>query len=158
QPRKLDWGQAKVLEAIDAERRGKAPEGRRWSVNGQGQTMVHLAGPAEFRMGSPPSEKGRRDTELPHWRRIERSFAIAGKKVTVREFEAFRAAHPVVKQYSPDPDGPVVIVSWYEAAQYCRWLSEQEGIAEEEMCYPSVAEIEKCKDGIRPLKLPADYL
>ena len=40
----------------------------------------------------------------------------------------------------------------------CRWLSEREGVAEEQMCYPSVAEIEKCKDGVTALKLPKDYL
>jgi formylglycine-generating enzyme required for sulfatase activity len=44
------------------------------------------------------------------------------------------------------------------AAQYCRWLSEQEGVPEDQRCYPSVAVIEKSKDGVTPLKLPADYL
>src|SRR5262249_10922069 len=53
---------------------------------------------------------------------------------------------------------PIIAVTWYEAAQYCRWLSEQEGVAEDQMCYPSVADIEKAKDGTTPLKLPADYL
>ena len=43
-------------------------------------------------------------------------------------------------------------MTWYEAAQYCRWLSEQEGVPEDEMCYPKVAEI---KEG---MKLPSDYL
>ena len=43
-------------------------------------------------------------------------------------------------------------LTWYQAAQYCRWLSEQEGVPEEQMCYPRVAEI---KEG---MKLPADFL
>jgi hypothetical protein len=43
-------------------------------------------------------------------------------------------------------------VTWYEAAQYCRWLSEQEGVAESEMCYPAI-------DKIGPgMMLPSDYL
>jgi formylglycine-generating enzyme required for sulfatase activity len=58
---------------------------------------------------------------------------------------------------SPGPDCPIG-VSWYDAAKYCRWLSEREGIAEEQMCYPPVAEIEKCWGGNTPLRLPADYL
>jgi formylglycine-generating enzyme required for sulfatase activity len=158
QPRLLDWGGAEALRQIDAERKGQPADGRRWTINGQGHTMVHFSGPVEFRMGSPLSEKGHYEQELWHWRRIERSFAIASKKVTVLDFQAFGKAHPAVKQHSPDPDGPIVIVTWYDAAQYCRWLSEQEGIPEEEMCYPSIEEIEKSKDGVTPLRLPADYL
>src|SRR5207253_2222430 len=57
-----------------------------------------------------------------------------------------------------DDDGPIIAVTWYEAAQYCRWLSEREGVPEGQMCYPSVAAIEKCKDGVTPLRLPRDYL
>jgi formylglycine-generating enzyme required for sulfatase activity len=43
-------------------------------------------------------------------------------------------------------------VTWYEAAQYCRWLSEQEGVPEEQMCYPPVDQI---KDG---MVLPAAWM
>src|SRR5262249_20261050 len=75
----------------------------------------------------------------------------------------FLKAHPEVRhsytrRKSPDPDGPIISVTWYEAAQYCRWLSEQEGVKPEQMCYSSVEEIERCKDGRAPLPLPADYL
>jgi formylglycine-generating enzyme required for sulfatase activity len=56
------------------------------------------------------------------------------------------------------PDGPIISVNWYDAAQYCRWLSEKEGLPEEDWCYPSLAEIEKAKEGVIPLKMPADYL
>src|SRR5258708_6916552 len=97
QPRRLDWDGAEALRKMDAERKGQPAEGRRWTVNGQGQTMVHLGGAVEFRMGSPLSEKGRSDDELPHWRRIDRSFAIASKKVTVRDFQTFLKDHPEVR-------------------------------------------------------------
>jgi formylglycine-generating enzyme required for sulfatase activity/tRNA A-37 threonylcarbamoyl transferase component Bud32 len=159
-PRPLDWGQAKALEAIDAELRvrGKPAEGRRWSINSQGQTMVHFQGPVEFLMGSPPSESNR-DNELLHRRRIERSFAIASKKVTVRDFEAaFHKPTSDQKKYGPDPDCPVLSLRWYDAAMYCRWLSDKEGFDEEDMCYPKIDEIRKCSDGKTTLKLPADYL
>jgi hypothetical protein len=63
---------------------------------------------------------------------------------------------PTTQRYSPDPDGPMISVTWYEAAQYCRWLSEQEKVPPEQMCYPSIAEIEMSKDGVTPLKLPPD--
>jgi formylglycine-generating enzyme required for sulfatase activity len=117
----------------------------------------------EFLMGSPGSEPGRSSDEKLHWERIGRSFALAAKPVTVAQFQKFLRAHPEVKhhhvsQYSPDPDGPIISVSWYEAAQYCRWLSEQEAVPEDQMCYPPVEVIEKSKDGTTPLKLPANYL
>jgi hypothetical protein len=67
--RLLDWGMAKELEAIDRELAGKPPrqkpagqekracDGSGWYVNGQGQTMVLIEGPVEFRMSSPPWER-----------------------------------------------------------------------------------------------------
>jgi formylglycine-generating enzyme required for sulfatase activity len=162
--RPLDWGQAAKLKAIDTERRRREPDGqRRWYVNGQGQTMVCVAGPVEFRMGSPLSEADRRADETPHRQRIGRSFAIASKSVTVAQWQRFGKAHPEVthaylKQYSPEEDCPISAVTWYEAAQYCRWLSEQEGIPEHQMVYPPVAVIEKSKDRKTPLRLPPDNL
>jgi formylglycine-generating enzyme required for sulfatase activity len=30
-------------------------------------------------------------------------------------------------------------VTWYDAAAYCNWLGEQEGIATEQWCYPPSA-------------------
>lgn len=114
-------------------------------------------------MGSPADEMGRLDDEEIHSRRIGRPFALATKTVTVRQFLEFLKAYPEVrhvytKRFSPDPEGPMISVTWYEAMQYCRWLSEQEDVPEDQMCYPTVAEIEKSKDGVTPLKPRPDYL
>jgi formylglycine-generating enzyme required for sulfatase activity len=155
--RKLDWGEAGALRQIDDERKGKPAEGRRWEVNGQGQTLVLIPGPVEFRMGSPPTEEGRRNYETLHQRRIGRSFAIASKPVTVEEFQRFLRERPDVrhnytKQYSPGTDTPINSVTWYEAAQYCNWLSEKEGLPDKEWCYSKHADI---KVGMKPYP---DYL
>jgi formylglycine-generating enzyme required for sulfatase activity/serine/threonine protein kinase len=164
EPRKFDWGQAAALSKADEEQRGKEPpKDRRWYVNQTGQTLAIFPGPVEFLMGSPGSEPGRDTDEKLHRRRIGRGFALATKPVTVAQFQKFLRAHPEVehyytKRYSPDPGGPIIGVTWYEAAQYCRWLSEQEGVPEDQMCYPPVEVIEKSKDGTTSLKLPADYL
>jgi formylglycine-generating enzyme required for sulfatase activity len=114
-------------------------------------------------MSSPGDEAGRLDNEKLHWRLIGRRYAIGTKLVSVAQFGRFVRAHPEVghsytRQFSPEADGPIISVSWYDAAQYCRWLSEQEGFPEHEMVYPSVAAIEKYKDGRTPLRLPADHL
>jgi formylglycine-generating enzyme required for sulfatase activity len=155
--RPLDWGQAQELTQIDRALTRREPDGaRRWYVNGQGQTMVLIPGPVEFRMGSPPDEPGRSDSERLHRRRIERSFAIASKAVTVEQFQRFvqERAEPgwFPTGYVPEPECPINVVSWTAAARYCNWLSEKEGIPRQEWCYP---EPEALRDG---MKLFPDYL
>jgi formylglycine-generating enzyme required for sulfatase activity len=162
--RKVDWAAAKELEQIDHELRGLPAGQRRWHVNGQGQTYTILAGPVDFLMGTPADQPQHiPELETQHRRHIGRSYAIATKAVTVADFEQFLKEHPEVKHgsntpYNPEPACPRVAVSWFDALQYCRWLSEKEGMTEEEMCCPSIAEIEKAKDGIAPLQLPRGYL
>jgi serine/threonine protein kinase/formylglycine-generating enzyme required for sulfatase activity len=140
-----------------------------WYVNGQGQTMVVIPGPVEFLMGSPPTEEGRAggpegDIEQQHRKRIGRSFALASKEVTVGQFtvpefqkfyqEKFGRSFSYSKQVSPTPDCPVNEVTWYEAAAYCNWLSEQEGIPEGQWSYlPNSA-----GEYAEGMKLAPDYL
>jgi formylglycine-generating enzyme required for sulfatase activity len=156
--RPLDWGQAKELDRIEQALKRRDPDGKRgWYVNQQGQTLVLIPGPVQFRMGSPQDDPKRLAEERPHLVRIERSFAIASKAVTVEQYQRFLKDRPDVPQhyfteFSPRPDCPINTVSWYAAAQYCNWLSAQEGIPESEWCYPKHADI---KDGMKPYP---DYL
>jgi formylglycine-generating enzyme required for sulfatase activity len=78
----------------------------------------------EFDMGE--------DSERKHVR-IDHSFALAARDVTVAEFRRFRKEH---KAYAQTEDCPVDTVSWYDAAAYCNWLSQQEGIPEDQWYYP----------------------
>ena len=97
----------------------------------------------EFRMGSPPTEPNRNETmETARRMLIPRRFAIAAKEVTIEQWQRFERTHtqlgwpPIfVKQYSPDPDGPMSGFTWYIAANYCNWLSEQEGLPKDQWCY-----------------------
>jgi formylglycine-generating enzyme required for sulfatase activity len=140
------------------------PGAKGWYVNGQGQTLTVVDAREPFLMGELPDERLPGSDSKLHWRRIGRRYALGTKPVKVAQFQRFLKAHPEVKydstprQFSPSNDGPVLGVSWYLAAQYCRWLSEQEGVPEHQMVYPSVVEIEKCKDGKTTLWLPPDYL
>jgi formylglycine-generating enzyme required for sulfatase activity len=113
-------------------------------VDGQGHTLAVVPGPVEFLMGSPRFEYYRGE-ERQHRRRIDRTFAIATKDVTAEQFARFRAV--ARDRWRPDPGCPINNVSWYDAARYCRWLSEQEGIPEDQMCYPPVDQI---KEGMKP--------
>jgi serine/threonine protein kinase/formylglycine-generating enzyme required for sulfatase activity len=133
---KNEAGRQERLQGIRqllAEAREKTPP--QWYVNGRGQTMVVVPGPVEFLMGSPPAEAGRPDVEVRHKQRIGRAFALAAKPVTVEQFRQFHKGYKLSPVYTRTADMPVVGISWYMAASYCNWLSEVEGIAEDQWCY-----------------------
>jgi formylglycine-generating enzyme required for sulfatase activity len=117
--------------------------------------MAVVPGPVEFLMGSPGSEKNRYSSESLHRVRIGRSFAIAIKEVTVGQFERFLGENSALRwswPRSPEKALPQGYVNWYFAASYCRWLSEKEGMPDDQMCFPAIDQI---REGMR---LPADYL
>ncbi|HEV3263017.1 MAG TPA: SUMF1/EgtB/PvdO family nonheme iron enzyme [Gemmataceae bacterium] len=126
---------SKTLGRIRQElaKRNKKPQ---WYVNGQGQTMVVIPGPVEFVIGSPPTEEGRSGYEVQHRKRIGRTFALATKTVTTEQFRRFSPEFRTIDAFRhPDPACPVAGITWYEAAGYCNWLSEQEGIPRDQWCY-----------------------
>jgi formylglycine-generating enzyme required for sulfatase activity len=139
QQREARLGQIRQDLAEKAWSVASAPAGR-WYVNAQGQTMVVVPGPVTFRMGSPAAEEGREGgpagtTESLHTKRIARPYAIAAHHVTVGQLHRFRKDHRYNATYSPGDDHPANMVTWCTAAAYCNWLSDQEGIAQEQWCY-----------------------
>ena len=132
------WKLKDKLTAIDVELKKLKDRGNHsWYVNSEGQTFVVIEGPVEFSMGSPHSEPDRRDSENLHRKRINRRFAVATKEVTVEQYQRFLKENPKIARleidrYSPEPTGPMNGMTWYEAAAYCNWLSQQEGLA---TCY-----------------------
>jgi formylglycine-generating enzyme required for sulfatase activity/tetratricopeptide (TPR) repeat protein len=153
------WGREVDLKQADSKLRAKGRGDRGWYVNSQGQTLAVIEGPVEFSMGSPPTEPDRYEFETLHRERINRRFAIATKEVTVMQYERFvRASQenqshriPDYKSYSPDPRGPQVGASWYNAAAYCNWLSRQEGLA---ACY----EPNRAGEYAEGMRIVADFL
>jgi formylglycine-generating enzyme required for sulfatase activity len=97
--------------------------------------MVAIASCPEFRMGSPKTEPGRALTESLRLVRIERTFALASKPVTMEQYREFDPAYQMEPKFHRTADLPVVGTSWFEAAGYCNWLSEQEGIDPSQWCY-----------------------
>jgi formylglycine-generating enzyme required for sulfatase activity len=125
-----------------------------WQQNSQGQALVIVRGPVKFVIGSPEDEPYRSPVEMQRVVEIPRSFSISATEVTVEQYLRFRADHEYEAKYCPEPDCPVLNVSWFDAAKYCRWLSEKEGIAEDQMCYPPIDQI----DPEREIRLPEDLL
>jgi formylglycine-generating enzyme required for sulfatase activity/TolB-like protein len=107
-----------------------------------------------FTMGSPASEPERRGNEVQH-RVTVSSFSISKYEVTVGDFRRFvnatgykttaetsgggyvwtgkawetKADASWRNPYFTQGDNhPVVLVSWYDAVEYCNWVSRQEGL------------------------------
>jgi formylglycine-generating enzyme required for sulfatase activity len=101
--------------------------------------MMILHGPMEFDRGSPQAEPGRKpgDDEKLQRVRLDQSFAISATAITKEQYLRFRSDyHPEeLEPFYPNPNCPVLAVTWFEAAEYCNWLSKQEGIPEKEWCY-----------------------
>jgi formylglycine-generating enzyme required for sulfatase activity len=114
----------------------RRPDGQRWELGPQGHTLALLPGPLEFWMGSPDQEEGRFPHERRHYRRIDRSLAVATKEVTIAQYRAFKPGYVQDPRYTRERDCPVNTLTWYEAAEYCNWLSERAGIAPSQWCYP----------------------
>jgi formylglycine-generating enzyme required for sulfatase activity len=171
--REFDWGQAETLRHIDEELAGKWSADRNWAITKEGNTMAIIHGPVEFTMGAPRYEPGKDkdNTEAQHRERIPRTFAISTKEVTVGEFQRFLDENPEIKRHARtagkkdptregptlqrlhlDDDCPQVMITWFEAAQYCNWLSQKENISQSAWCYPPLEEIKEGMD------LPPDYL
>jgi formylglycine-generating enzyme required for sulfatase activity len=84
-----------------------------------------------FTMGSPRHEPGRRANEAQRDVELRRAFYVGTTEVTNGQFRRFRASHRsgLVGQHTLDLDSqPVVSVNWNEAAEFCNWLSQQEGL------------------------------
>ena len=123
--------------------------------------------PSEFVMGAPPGEAGRSPAEVQRRVRIPRSFAIATTETTVAQFRRFLDANADIKarhvyadgrtniadvmaRFSPDNESPQIAVTWYEAAQYCNWLSKEAGLPPTEWVYPAAIR--------RGMTMPSNYL
>jgi formylglycine-generating enzyme required for sulfatase activity len=155
----IEWGASNEM-------REKARHGMPWYVTSQGQTMVVVPGPVEYSMGSPTAEPGRLAHEKEHRTPIGRTFAIADRPVTVEQFRRycmakFKRDHDYLKERAPSEDCPVHYTTWYMAAAYCNWLSEQDGISKDQWCYEmnALGQVTKLKENCLELtgyRLPTE--
>jgi formylglycine-generating enzyme required for sulfatase activity len=128
------------------------------TANSLGMKMV-LIPPGTFVMGAEKTEPGWQEGEGPkHKVDISKPFAIGAYEVTVGQFRAFVKATKYVTEteklggarqwdaaervhkrdpailwnkpgYEQTDDHPVVCVTWNDAQAFCKWLSDQEGMA-----------------------------
>ena len=96
-----------------------------------GQTLL-LFSPGDFTMGASRREPGRRSNEVLHPVSLTRLFYLQTTEVTNAEFRLFQAAHnsgQIQGNSLNREHQPVAQVSWQQAAQFCNWLSQREGLA-----------------------------
>jgi eukaryotic-like serine/threonine-protein kinase len=143
------WDRFEALEKsqqhVQVSDKGRLEPGTRWYSTSQGQTFVVLEA-SEFLMGAPDSEAGFNEREVLHRQQLNRKFAIASTEVTHGQWRAFSLDVPELQWKADNErlavDGAVLTdevpmfgMEWFEAALYCNWLSEREGIPRDQWCY-----------------------
>ncbi len=94
-------------------------------------SVLRLVEPGSFVMGAPRREQGRRPNESERPVRLTRRFYIGLREVTNNEFREFRPTHTSgAEKYQElaGGDHPVVMLSWEDAASFCNWLSDRDGL------------------------------
>jgi formylglycine-generating enzyme required for sulfatase activity len=84
-----------------------------------------------FKMGASRREPGRRANEPLRDVTLTRRFYVATREVSNLQFRRFESGHAsgrVGAESLDQDDQPVVRVTWQQAAAYCNWLSEREGL------------------------------
>jgi formylglycine-generating enzyme required for sulfatase activity len=157
------WGQDESVRAVEQKELAYDVTGKReWYViqvdppaefssilNGpinKEEGTIDLAAPIYFTMlVYPGGEFEMRDLGEQETGNVLRTFAVSDREVTWRQFSAVdddshRRAWE--EQYRKNlrgrglhPDEPVFAVNWFEAVNYCRWLTESKMPGERNQCY-----------------------
>ncbi len=112
----------------------------------------------KFQMGSDENESDAFKDEFPRSEVSIPEFSISKYPVTVAQFRAFveDSGYEAGKGWENSADNsPVTSVSWDDAKEYCKWLSEKlKGIGYGEVRLPTEAEWEKAARGEGAGKYP----
>jgi formylglycine-generating enzyme required for sulfatase activity len=116
-----------ALMTIDEARIDAMPKRQLTSL---GQEMRLILG-GDLSMGAARGEPGRRSNEVVRKVRLIRPFFIGVNEVTNEQFNAFDPLHDsgiLGRSMLNDASRPVVNISWNQAAAFCNWLSEKDGL------------------------------
>ena len=78
--------------------------------------------PHSYTMGSPANEKGRKRNERQRNIDLDKKFFVSKFEITNAQYAMFRPMHKLRNPL------PVVNITWNEAALFCNWLSQKEGL------------------------------
>jgi hypothetical protein len=110
------------IPSLAVEKSDSSPTHRQWFQNSRGQTMVVLDFPDDYQpeaaIKPPPGHR----------------FAIATTETSLRDFVEHKY-HDTAVPFNAPPTHPARRMNWFEAAKYCNWLNEQDGIPQSGWCY-----------------------
>lgn len=116
-------------------------------LNSIGMVLVPIPA-GEFQMGSPDSDKDAGKDEKPqHLVKITKPYYLSAFEVTQEQYEQVMGSRPWQGRHyvQEGPDYPATYVSYDDATEFCRKLSEKEGV---EYRLPTEAEWEyACRAG-----------
>jgi formylglycine-generating enzyme required for sulfatase activity len=102
-------------------------------TNSVGMNLIRLP-PGPIIVGSPLEEPGRRQNERQHITRVERPFWLAAHEVTRGQYRAVMGRLPepsandgTSMSMDHHDDLPVTDITWADATEFCRRLSQKEG-------------------------------
>jgi formylglycine-generating enzyme required for sulfatase activity len=103
----------------------------------------------DYVLGSPEKEPERETDESRHTVTLDYDFAMLDRELTFAELAAFDSTYlQYVKQYDLTPEHPAMAVDWYDGIRFCRWLTNQSNLPEENQCYPD--QLKAISDGAVP--------
>jgi len=115
-----------VLVPVPAEKPRGPEEGQTWSLPDLNLDLAYVH-PGTFTIGSPDAEKGRYKNESPQTQvTLSKGWWLGKTVVTQGQWEALMAGN---KSSQKVADRPVERVSWDDAMEFCRKLTERERAA-----------------------------
>ena len=89
-------------------------------TNSSGINLVRFT-PQSFQIGAPRNQKGQRANELLRSVRFTRAIYVSEYEINERQYRLYSGN-------GPSSAKPVTNISWEDAALFCNWLSQQEGL------------------------------
>ncbi|MEO1037153.1 MAG: SUMF1/EgtB/PvdO family nonheme iron enzyme [Pseudomonadota bacterium] len=117
------------LKTLDQERLAEIPQ---TLTTSQGPVLRYVD-PGQFTMGASRRERGRGANETLRKVVLTRSYYLGTREITNAEYRLFDSNHESVTSREQSltlaaDKNPVVNVTWQQAAAYCNWLSEKDGL------------------------------
>lgn len=104
------------------EKMNAGPLGETFSIPDLDLTMIWVR-PGSFVMGSQPNERSRNDDETPHQVTLTNGFYLGKHEITQAQWEPVMPRNP---SHFKGGDRPVERVSWEDAVEFCKKLTERE--------------------------------
>lgn len=93
--------------------------------------QLKLILPGKFSMGANRREPGRRSNEIEKQVELTRPYYLSTTEVTNGQFQLFDSQHDsgvLGRALLSQEDRPVVNLTWEQAASFCNWMSEKQGL------------------------------